>query len=208
MSVERSEFELQTGVSRETYEKLDRYVELVKKWSPRINLVGRSTLSDIWTRHILDSAQLVSLCPKRAEHWLDIGSGGGFPGVVVGIMAQATKPELRLTLVESDQRKCAFLSAALRETGVHGNVLCARSEELDHLGADVVSARALAPLSALLGHAERHLSSGGTALFPKGANYQKELINALDSWSFHCETHPSKTDTDAVVFSISEIKRA
>ncbi len=87
MSVERSEFELQTGVSRETYEKLDRYVELVKKWSPRINLVGRSTLSDIWTRHILDSAQLVSLCPKRAEHWLDIGSGGGFPGVVVGIMA-------------------------------------------------------------------------------------------------------------------------
>ncbi len=202
------EFEQQLSVSRETLAKLERYVGLIHLWSPRINLISRSTLPDVWSRHVLDSAQLLSLVREEVGHWLDIGSGGGFPGLVVGILSQERDRLQKLTLIESDQRKCAFLSTVLRETRVKGEVICARSEDTSPMAADVVSARALAPLETLLGHASRHLAPDGTALFLKGARYEQELTKALDSWSFRCETHPSKTDANAVILSISEIERA
>ena len=208
MNSGRLEFEREVGVSRETLSKLERYEELLLRWSAKINLVSKTTLDEIWTRHFLDSAQIFELAPKGVKHWLDIGSGGGFPGLVIGILALQWNPKMTLKLVESDQRKCAFLSTVIRETGLKASVICARVEDLDPMMADVISARALAPLSQLLAHAKRHLSPDGIALFLKGAKSKDELVNALDSWSFRCETHPSKTDTNAVVLSISEIERA
>lgn len=195
-------------VSRETIERLDTYVALLAKWNPAINLVARSTLPELWTRHILDSAQLLELAPERARHWADLGSGGGFPGLVIAILAAEKRPELRVTLVESDLRKAAFLNTVVREVGL-STVICAeRIESLPPLKADVLSGRALAPLTDLLAHAERHLAEGGLALFPKGAAHKAEIAEALERWRFSVQKHPSRTDPEAVLLSIGDIARA
>lgn len=194
-------------VSRETSGRLERFAALLEKWNAAINLVARSTLADLWDRHILDSAQVFALCPEGARHWADLGSGGGFPGLVVAILAAELRPELRVTLVESDVRKATFLMAAARDCGVSAQVLARRIEAVPPLGADVLSARALAPLDKLLAHAERHLAPGGVALFPKGAQHAAELSEALARWRFRSEKHPSRTDPDSVILKIGEIAR-
>jgi 16S rRNA (guanine527-N7)-methyltransferase len=195
-------------VSRETSARLDAYIMLLEKWNPAINLVSRASLPGLWRRHVLDSAQLWDLAPQHAILWADLGAGGGFPGLVISILAAERRPQLRMTLVESDRRKAAFLAGVIRETGISADVLDARIEDLPPLGADVVSARALAPLDVLLGHAERHLASGGTALFPKGAGYQAELDEALERWRFSVQKHSSRTDPESVVLSLGDIARA
>lgn len=196
------------NVSRETAARLDTYAALLEKWNPAINLVAKSTLAELWRRHILDSAQLLALAPPGARLWADLGSGGGFPGLVVAILAADTAPDLRLTLVESDRRKAAFLETVLRETGISATVAAERIEDLAPLEADIVSARALAPLPALLGHAHRHLAPGGIALFPKGARHRGEIAESLERWRFSVQKHPSRTDPDAVILSIGDIERA
>ena len=201
MSKDRSEFQSSVNVSRETMERLDIYAELLSKWTKRINLVAPSTLSTMWHRHFLDAAQLCQFATNG--EWLDVGSGGGFPGAVVSIMC----PETSMTLVESDQRKATFLRTVARETGVGFVVHAKRIESLAPQQANRLSARALAPLSDLLIIAERHLSTQGKAVFMKGAAAQTEINAALEHWSFDCETYPSKTDVDAVVLSIGNIKR-
>lgn len=193
------------NVSRETREKLGRYGRLLEKWNPRINLVAAKSLDDACARHFLDSAQLFKYAPE-AGHWVDIGSGGGFPGAVIGIMA-AENPDLDVTLIESDQRKCAFLRTVARETTSKFNVIAERIEKVAPLGADVLSARALAPVQTLLEYAEQHLSPDGEALFLKGKRAQVEIEEALERWSFECETLPSETDPEAQVLKIGEIKR-
>lgn len=195
-------------VSRETNERLKAYEALLRKWNAKINLVSRTTLDDIWSRHFLDSAQLYALAPAGARHWADLGSGGGFPGLVAAVLAAGEGRDLTMTLVESDQRKAAFLAAAGRELGLKLDVRAERIERLPPLAADVVSARALAPLTDLLGFAERHLGAGGMALFPKGATYAEELTSAERAWRFSVDTIPSKTDPLAVVLSVTEISRA
>ncbi len=194
-------------VSRETAERLAAYVALLEKWTPRINLVSAATLREVWTRHILDSLQLHDLAGAVGGHWADLGSGGGLPGLVVAILAAAEAPDLRVTLVESDQRKAAFLSAALRETGVRATVRAERIEALPPLAADIVSARALAPLDRLLGYAARHMHPSGKAFFPKGRNCEAELAEALASWRFRYQKHPSRTDSQAVILQIEDIAR-
>ena len=198
---------LDRDVSRETEERLAHLVALIEKWNPRINLIAKSTVPEIWTRHILDSAQLFDLAPVGAERWADLGSGGGFPGLVVAILAKAERPGLKATLVESDARKAAFLTTAVRELALNADVRAERIESLPPIQADVLSARALAPLATLLGHAERHLRPGGTALFAKGATHGAELAAALETWRFSYEKHPSKTDPRAVILSIEGIAR-
>lgn len=193
-------------VSRETLERLKTYESLLRKWNPAINLVAKSTLDDAWTRHILDSVQVFDL-GQGATHWADLGSGGGFPGMVVAILAAERTPELKVTLVESDQRKATFLRTVARETGVSANVISRRIEQVDPLGADVVSARALASLDMLLGFAERHMKHTGKAIFLKGENYQQEIDAALASWRFNVQKTPSKTDSRAVILSIGELSR-
>lgn len=195
------------GVSRETFERLRVYAALLDKWNPRINLVARSTLPEVWTRHIRDSLQVFRLLSRPAGHWADLGSGGGFPGLVVAILAAETGNPERTTLVESDQRKTAFLRTVLRETGVSARVIADRIEDIAPLNADVLSARALAELSTLFAHAEHHLAPGGLCLFPKGKNWKSELQSARKAWHFSYEAIPSQTDAHAVVLKIEGLSR-
>lgn len=194
-------------VSRETMRRLELYHQLVLKWTPKINLISKSAQQTLWERHLLDSAQLWNLRPKSAKSWFDLGSGGGFPGMVMAIIAAEADPEVHVTLVESDARKGAFLRTVARETGIDVTVLTERAETLAPNQADLVSARALAPVADLLGYAAGILRSGGVCLFLKGRNHQKELEQAAEMWSFEAEKTPSFTDPDGVVLRIEDISR-
>ncbi|CUK09519.1 Ribosomal RNA small subunit methyltransferase G [Shimia thalassica] len=197
----------QLNVSRETSEKLLLLSSLLEKWNPKINLVSKSSLKDLWMRHILDSAQIYELPPENAQNWVDIGSGGGFPGLVIAILSAENANSRKITLIESDQRKCAFLRTVLRETEVPATVLSERIEKADPQRADVLSARALADLSLLFEFSERHLGERGIALFPKGATWQKEVKLAQESWSFKYDAIKSKTEPEAVILKVGEIRR-
>lgn len=195
-------------VSRETRDRLETYAELLRKWSPRINLVSRASLPDLWERHFEDSAQLFDLGGVSRGRWVDLGSGGGFPGAVVAILAAEAAPDLAVTLIESDGRKAAFLRSVSRETGVPFTTLDRRIEEVPPQAADVLSARALAPLTVLLGHAQRHLAPDGIALFPKGARHETELAEARRDWRFEHEALPSRTEPAAAIYRIGRVARA
>ncbi|WP_417740880.1 16S rRNA (guanine(527)-N(7))-methyltransferase RsmG [Salipiger sp.] len=192
-------------VSRETQERLHHFASMLEKWSPKINLVAKSTLADGWNRHIIDSAQVFELRNKDEGLWADLGAGGGFPGLVVAILAHELAPDLKVALVESDQRKAVFLRSVLRETGVIAEVKVARIEQLDPLGADILSARALADLPKLLTFAKRHLASYGQGVFLKGATWQDEVDEARKSWNFDVVQRTSITDPNAVVLTIGEL---
>ena len=195
------------GVSRETFERLAIYVSLIEKWTPKINLISRASLPFVWTRHVLDSLQVYRRGPEKFDHWLDLGSGGGLPGIVVAILAAETPAQKMVSLVESDGRKAAFLRTVLRETAVPGRVICDRIENMPPQKVDVLSARALAELSQLLVFAERHLSPGGVALFSKGVSWEHEVTNAHATWSFDLDVHESETEAGSVILKIGEIAR-
>ncbi|MDJ0995196.1 MAG: 16S rRNA (guanine(527)-N(7))-methyltransferase RsmG [Dinoroseobacter sp.] len=199
--------DLGSGVSRETRERLEIYFDLLCKWNPKINLVAPSTLPDAWFRHFLDSMQLRDLAPDDWQSWVDLGSGGGFPGMVVAILAQSEKTDRSIMLVESDQRKAAFLRTVARETETPVEILAQRIEALGPLSADVVSARALAPLDKLLSYAVRHCRAGGTLLFLKGGRAKSELSDAQKNWQFEVTESPSQTDPAAVILHIKELRR-
>jgi 16S rRNA (guanine527-N7)-methyltransferase len=203
--------ELQVGeqnVSRETMEALQAFEALVKRWNAAINLVSKASLPVLWDRHIVDSAQLFKHLPANAQHWADLGAGGGFPGIVLAILARGAGRTLKLTLVESDTRKATFLRQAVQALGLSVNVVNERIESLERLGADVVSARALASLDALLRFAAQHLREGGIAIFPKGARYSEELQAARAQWAFDVETHASQSEPGAAILIIRNIERA
>lgn len=181
-------------VSRETMARLEIYAGLLDRWTRRINLISAATLPDLWHRHFADSAQLIGLRPPSGL-WLDLGSGAGFPGLVVAILA----PDLRVRLVESDQRKCAFLRRVAEDTGTAIDIVPDRIETLPPQSAGVISARALAPLTQLLAHAEKHLAPGGIGLFPKGRTVHNEIAEAERKWRFACRVHPSLTDSEAAI---------
>lgn len=195
------------GVSRETYDRLTALTALLQKWNPAINLVAKSTLPDVWSRHIVDSAQLYHLSPPQVSHWADLGSGGGFPGLVIAIMSQELDPQRRITLVEADQRKATFLRQAVRELGlIQTAVLPDRIESIPPLSADVISARALAALPQLCQFVHRHLSPTGLALFPKGAQHRDEIAQAGQEWRFDLSIFPSETEPAAVVLAMKAIQ--
>jgi len=194
-------------VSRETMARLATFAAVLEKWNPRINLVSRSSLDDLWARHIADSVQ-VFRCVVPGGHWVDLGSGGGFPGLVIAILAAEEAPDLHVTLIESDQRKSAFLRTAARETGVRCEVLSKRIEAVDPQQADILSARALADLDMLLGFADRHMKPDGIALFPKGVTWEKECAAARQRWKFEAQPITSVTDPDAVILRIEGVSRA
>ncbi|QPH55884.1 16S rRNA (guanine(527)-N(7))-methyltransferase RsmG [Pontivivens ytuae] len=189
-------------VSRETADQLKIYAELLRKWNPRINLVSRTTLDDLKRRHFEDSLQLVKLAPASG-HWVDLGSGGGFPGLVIAIAA----PEYQITLVESDQRKCLFLREVARTLSLNVDVLNERIEAAQPLQADILSARALASLPDLLAFAERHAYSKATLLFPKGRTADQELTVARESWTFDVDRIPSQTDPASSILKITGARR-
>lgn len=195
------------NVSRETFQKLEVYVALLEKWTPKINLIARSTIPSIWSRHIADSIEVYRAAPPTFTTWMDLGSGAGLPGLIVAIMAQEKDTPGHVHLVESDQRKSAFLRTALRETGAKGSVVASRIEDLAPQHADVISARALADLTVLLGYADRHLSPDSVALFSKGVSWEKEVAAARQQWSFTCTPIHSKTEQGSVILRIGEISR-
>ena len=192
------------NVSRETKALLVQYVAMLVKWNTSINLVSRASIKEVWTRHIVDSIQVFNF-GHTAKHWADLGTGGGLPGLVVAILAQQLAPEMRVTLVESDQRKAAFLRQASQMLCVNTHVIADRIEAVPPLGADVVSARALAPLPALCGFAKRHLACDGLAIFLKGKSAATEISEAQATWRFSLESHRSVTDASATVLLVRNI---
>ncbi|MBP1805153.1 16S rRNA (guanine(527)-N(7))-methyltransferase RsmG [Rubellimicrobium aerolatum] len=187
-----------------TLERLGAFEALARRWTGKINLVAPSTVPDLWTRHIADSAQLWPLAPSAAATWADLGSGGGFPGLVIAILSGDTGP--KLTLIESDGRKCAFLRTAARELGLSVTILDQRVESAPSQAAQIVSARALAPLVTLLPLVARHLAPGGTALLPKGRDWAAEIDAAhAGGWTFDAEPIPSTTDPTARVLRLQNI---
>ncbi|UYV37316.1 16S rRNA (guanine(527)-N(7))-methyltransferase RsmG [Rhodobacteraceae bacterium D3-12] len=194
-------------VSRETFERLELYAALLAKWNPRINLVAKSTIPDLWTRHIVDSLQVFRVFDGTATHWADLGSGGGFPGLVIAIAAAETGNPASTTLVESDQRKATFLRTVIRETGIKAEVIAERIEAVSPLNADVISARALADLGKLMGYAAPHLALGGVCLFQKGKNWKSEVQTAREAWQFSYDALTSTTESDAVVLKIKGLSR-
>ncbi|WP_425097784.1 16S rRNA (guanine(527)-N(7))-methyltransferase RsmG [Tropicibacter sp. S64] len=192
-------------VSRETMDRLELYRDLLRHWNPKINLVSPGTLSDAWTRHMEDSAQILAHASGSPTTWTDLGSGGGFPGMVIAIIMAETSPSTKVKLIESDIRKCTFLRTVAREAGIRPDIQTKRIEAAVPSNADVVTARALAPLNTLLGYVSRHLATTGRAYLPKGENWQAEVQTAQESWHFTLITHKSKTNPNAVVLEIGEI---
>ncbi len=201
-------FQAELDVSRETMTRFDAYVLLLEKWTKAINLVARSTTPNIWRRHFLDSAQVFSYRPKGTTIWVDLGSGAGFPGLVVAILAAQFQPSLKTICIESDQRKVAFLRTVIRELNLNATVVSDRIENAAPVGGDIVSARALAPLPNLLPLATRHLKSDGNAIFLKGASYLSEIDEVKKRWAFDIQTFPSKTDGKGAVLILGDIRRA
>ncbi len=197
------------NVSRETLDRLALITELLEKWNPKINLVSKTTLDDIWNRHILDSIEVYECALNHKEHgvWVDIGSGGGFPGLVVAMLNAEAGYPWRLSMIESDVRKCTFLRTVLRETGVQAVVETSRIEESEPQNADILSARALSDLSKLLEFSDYHLKLDGTAIFPKGTSWKKEVLEAQKTWNFKYEVTTSDTQPGSVILNIEEIER-
>lgn len=189
-------------VSRET-EALAAYAALLRKWNPAINLVSPKTLDQLELRHIADSRALVEVSRFANDTWVDLGSGGGLPGVVVAIL----RPDLAVTMVESDQRKASFLRSVIRELSLgNANVVTGRIEQISGLNAANVSARALAPLPQLMAYVVQHLDHAGKAWLMKGRNWQNEVAEARRDWVFDLRTHPSTTDPDAAILEITGIR--
>jgi 16S rRNA (guanine527-N7)-methyltransferase len=194
--------EIRVDVSRETRDQLEALVHTLGRWQKAINLVGKATLEDIWVRHILDSAQLLPLIPRSAQTLADLGSGGGFPGLVLAAM----RPDLQVTLIEADARKGAFLGEAGRRMGLKNQpkVVVSRLEAAPPAGADVVTARALAPLGQLLAWAAPHRGEKAICLFHKGKGWQGEVTEAKKDWDLEAQPFSSVTDRDSVLLRISQ----
>ena len=185
------------NVSRETIDKFQAYLTLLEKWQRQINLVSNKTLADVWQRHILDSGQLAAYYPPQTRHILDVGSGGGFPGLVLAIMGG-----VMVDLVESDQRKAVFLSTVIRELGLPAKVHNQRIETMPNLRPDVITARALAPVPKLLNLIETQLSAECVCLFLKGASIEDELTNLQSYSTMVATTHPSLSGSTGVVLEL------
>ena len=195
-----------TPVSRETLDRLDRFVASLLTWQRRINLIAPSTEAKLWTRHIADSLQLLALAP-RARIWADLGSGGGFPGLAIAC-ALADRPGAMVHLIESNAKKVAFLREAARSTGAPVEVHAVRIADFVEKYAgptDVVTARALAPLAALLAQAYPLLKSGAVGLFPKGQDVGAELTEAAKCWTITSSLVPSLTDSKGRIVRVTGI---
>lgn len=183
--------------------RLNEFVALLQRWNARINLISRTDEAAIWPRHILDSAQLVPLMPPNAQEIIDLGSGAGFPGLIVAVLTG-----VRAHLVEVDQRKAAFLREAVRVTAADARVHSVRAELLRLPPVPVVTSRALAPLPRLLALSVPLLTADGVCLFPKGPGVEAELTAAAREWHMRVERIPSSTNPGSSLLRISEIRRA
>ncbi|MGH7093541.1 MAG: 16S rRNA (guanine(527)-N(7))-methyltransferase RsmG [Stellaceae bacterium] len=183
--------------------RLEAYAALLVRWSERVNLVGRNTIGDLWRRHFLDSAQLFALLPAEQHSLVDLGSGAGFPGLVLSVMGASG-----VELIESDGRKCAFLHEAVRLTGAPAMVRHGRIEAIPARASDVVTARACAPLEQLLPLAERFIGPHTSCVFLKGGRSDEELAAAQCEWSMTATQTPSLSDRRGIVLRLEGVVRA
>ena len=190
------------SVSRETQERLVGYVGLLRKWNPAINLVSARSLDDVWQRHILDSAQLVALLPAGRPTVVDLGSGGGLPALVLGCFGGA-----EIHMVESDRRKAVFLSQVVQALDLDATVHAVRIDASPPIDADVITARALAPVGKLLDFAVGFMAKKPQCLFLKSLDVASELTAATKHWRFDAETIPSRSDSRGVVLRICNVER-
>ena len=206
-SADRDAFLAQRPVSRETLSGLDAYDGLLRRWQASINLVGPRTIDQLWTRHFLDSIQIVDHI-GAATRVVDLGSGAGFPGLVVAL-ALRDRPGMRVTLVESNGKKVAFLRAVASALGLPVSIQSGRIESIvpSLEPAEIVTARALAPLSTLLAWSEPLLKSGAVALFPKGRDLDKEVEEAARCWSFQHSVLPSAVEPDSALIRLVDVRR-
>ena len=195
------------SVSRETLERLEAYQSLLLKWTETINLIARSTRADTWHRHILDAAQLFPLAPKSPGDWVDLGSGGGLPVIVLAIIAVEHQPTRHLHLIESDQRKSTFLSHVSRELGLPTTIHQARIEQLDPVPAALITARALAPVERLLTYAAPFTRPETEFLFLKGQKADSELTLANRDWHSEGEVFQSITDPTGRILNLRNVRR-
>ncbi len=195
------------GVSRETMALLQIYVDLLVAWQKKTNLVSNSTLTSVWMRHICDSVQCRMLFPDQHK-WLDLGSGGGFPGLVLAILGNDTDG-FDIQLVESNAKKCAFLRKVIRETGIQAAVNNARIESVTKLFPErqIVTARALASLENLFELTQSWLCNGAIGLFPKGRDYLQELEKCNGVWQFDLIKHPSLIEENSVLLEIQNLRK-
>ena len=189
-------------VSRETLARLEAYAALLTRWSARINLIGRDTITDLWRRHILDSAQLRAFVPNRARSMIDLGSGAGLPGLVLAILGVPG-----VELIEADSRKCAFLREALRVTGAAALIRPCRIEAVPRHPVDIITARACAPLDRLVGLAEPFLGPDSECLFLKGERIEQELTIAREGWTMTVSACQSRSDPRGGVLRLQQVAR-
>lgn len=197
-------------VSRETFSRLEILADLLTRWQKTINLVAPNTIPELWDRHIADSLQLVGYAPDTVTNWADLGSGGGFPGLVVAAVL-AEREGAQVTLVESDTRKAAFLREASRAAALPTRIVPERIEQASQrlaAGTQVVSARALAPLPKLLDLTEPFLQAGALGVFPKGRDWERELTDARKGWTLDLNLHRSVADPHGRILAITRAERA
>ncbi len=190
-----------TGADDGVVDRLEIYRAVLERWNRRLNLVGAGSMADPWCRHFLNSAQLVPLLPEGTPAVVDLGSGAGFPGLVLAMMTSA-----RVNLVESNARKCAFLTEVARLTDTSVQIHHARIESLDIGNVDVVTARACAPLKKLLNFASPLLSDTGFGIFLKGKSAESELTEARKAWKMRTTTIPSRSDSQGTILKVSDIR--
>lgn len=195
-------------VSRETFERLVAFQQLFLKWNRSINLAAPSTLDDVWGRHILDSAQLARIAPE-AQRWADLGSGGGFPGLVLAFLL-VERDGASIDLVESNRKKASFLQAVIGQFGLPARVVARRIDDSYALVStpEIVTARALAALPALLDLSAPWLTKGSRALFHKGRDYRAEVEESTHRWAFDLVEHPSMTDAHGVILEVTDLRAA
>ncbi|SDO41403.1 16S rRNA m(7)G-527 methyltransferase [Filomicrobium insigne] len=200
-------------ISRETLELLDIYANTLQHWQKTINLVAPSTLDSVWQRHFADSAQLLKLAPENVTSWVDLGSGAGFPGLVIAILIHGKRGAEAgsvVRLIESDARKAAFLGEIARRTSVAVDIVPRRIElsstQANFEPVEVVTARALAPLERLLGLAYRFFNDGTIGLFPKGRDVEREIEAARKDWQFDVRLEQSLTDPEGRIAVIEHLK--
>lgn len=200
-----SEFQAKAGITPETLELYKRWHELLTRWNSRINLVASGTLNDFWLRHALDSHQTYPCLPTGTKSVIDLGAGAGLPGIAMAIMMRDTQ-NARVTLVESNGKKCNFLRTVIRELSLPANVVQHRAENLTPEPYDVVTARAFAPLPRLLSYTQPFWHGGTLGIFPKGESWETEINNAAAEWEFKYEARPSQTDDQARILIVKGLR--
>ena len=199
---------LQYGVSRETFKKIEQFVELLKDWNQKMNLVSRNSLEVLWERHILDSAQLISYIPSQTKRVLDIGSGAGFPAVVLAILLQEINPDAEVIMVESIKKKTVYLNDVCSKLGLSNvKVLNCRVESSALPKPDIITARAVAALDILCGYVDIVGKSNTESLFLKGKSYQEEIAEANKHWKFDLDVISNKYSDDGVILKLSKLRK-